>query len=151
MDAIVNHLPSALATGAHILRPAKAKGTSLLLHLLQSGRWEMMQAKRFLLRKRGHGYQSGKTHHQLHLKIELGTCSFFLVMASSLPVPISLPAKPVPCTKVLTREKQEDAEAWSSHYSFKSCCLLQHMGSVPSGHKFRDSNNDFTWCLLTCE
>lgn len=30
-------------------------------------------------------------------------------------------------------------------------CEVWRELSVPSGHKFRDSNNDFTWCWLTCE
>lgn len=150
MNAIVNHLPSGLATWAPIPRPAKAKGTGPACPdtcCKQGGEKQCRQVS--LLRKRGHGYQSGRTQHQLHLQIGSSACSSFPVTASALPAPTLAASKMVPCTKVLTRETQKDAEPRSSHDSFKRSCLPWHTRSggpsVLSGHKFMDSNNDFTW------
>lgn len=89
MDTIVNHLPSASATGAHILRPAKAKGTNPACFYTWSKRQVRNDAnEEIFIKKNGHGYLSGKAQHQLHLKMELSTCSSSPVMARALPVPV---------------------------------------------------------------
>lgn len=65
VDVIVNHLPSALATRAHILRPAKAKGTNpacLYTCCSQAGEKEHKQRDFYLKKKEDMVISLGKHH-----------------------------------------------------------------------------------------
>lgn len=102
MNAIVNHLPSVLATWAHFLRPVKAKGTgSACLYTCCMQACEK-QCRELFIKGKGFRYQSGKTQHRLHLQTGSSACSSLPATASTSQLLPSLPPKS-PSTAVLTR------------------------------------------------